>query len=195
MSELSAVTKTLCCSDGDGHPGLPSIPPCRLPLFTASQMSGGPSAVIPTGWYSLNTLHVSELLCCLEGGKKLKKSFGREAKGTCGGWKVVESGEGEQKVMSERPGLVSAGPSVWTFSRAALKKLDPCPPTRPLGSPPTYFPRRFLCFHIFQGFFFTPHRPNAAASKGCSPPLPEKPRPEWGSCVSQKNRLGWGAGG
>lgn len=70
---------------------------------------------------------------------------------------MVVGGEREQKVMSELPGLVSAGPSVWTFSRAALKKLDPCPPSLPPASPPTYFPRRFLYVFTFsRGFFFLP---------------------------------------
>lgn len=43
-------------------------------------MSGWPSAVIPTGWYSLNAPHVCELLCCRGGGGETKNHLAERVK-------------------------------------------------------------------------------------------------------------------
>lgn len=92
----------------------------------------------PTGWYSLNAPHVCKLSGCW-------KNKNRLAEGGEGGTHGIQ----EQGVMSELPGLVSAGPGAWTFSRAALKNWIPMPPH-------LFFfflsMRALICFQIFQGF-------------------------------------------
>lgn len=96
---------------------LGSLPfPSQRPLFTPSQMSGWPSAFIPPAGIP-SMLHMSASFHVAE---KNQLAEGRGGGGKTHGIK-------EQRVMSELPGLVSASPGVWTFSRAALKNWIPAP--------------------------------------------------------------------
>ena len=117
----------------------------------------------PTGWYSLNAPHVCKLSGCW---KKKKKSVGG---GVGGGTHGIQ----EQRVMSELPGLVSAGPSVWIFSRAALKNWIPVPP-------PFFF---FFFFPSGPFYFFKFSRVFLRMQAAIALHLCWKMRPEWGNCV------------